>query len=110
MSGSYRVEVGIHTYDNPTGRCDECQQGPDPGCCDETSTRPADQQCPTSPTCDTFFRYRHCDKDNGNACEGVQPTFSLFGPDTNSVDFDNRNFNINPVIVEENEPWNVSNL
>ena len=104
MSGSYRVMVSPHTYDNPTGRCDKCQPGPYPGCCDEPTVRPADQQCPTSLTCDPVFSYRYCDI--GNNCEGVQS--ALFLSDSNSVVFDPDI--AGPVILEKNEPWNVSDF
>ena len=107
MSGSYRVEVTVSTYRNPSGRCDECQPGLDPGCCDETSIRPADQQCPSSPTCDPIFNHRYCDIDTANACEGAESTFSRnFAFDANIINVDT-NF---PLIVEKNEPWNVSDL
>ena len=115
MSGSYRVEVSIHTYDNPTGRCDECQPGPDPGCCDETSVRPADEPCSISSTCDPIFGYKHCgiDTRNNGYCEGVESTNSKFTINTNSVDFNSTwlDFELdNPVIVEESAPWNVSDF
>ena len=42
------LEVTVHSYLNPTGRCDECREdnNPDPGCCDESTIRPRDETCP----------------------------------------------------------------
>ena len=94
MGGSYRVEVSIHTYNNPSGRCDECQPGPDPGCCDETSIRLADTPCPLATP---SLRIDIADIDTGNACKGVQKhnNYSLFIFDSNSVDFEVTDFNNN---------------
>ena len=106
MSGSYIAEVRTHAYDNPSGRCDGCQPGLDPGCCDETTVRPADEQCPDSPpTCDPLFRFRYCDVDTANACDEVESTFSSSFAINSSRVIVNTNF---PVIVEKSEPWNVS--
>ena len=54
MIGEYEVEVRVHSYLNPTGRCDECREdnNPDPGCCDESTIRPIDETCPVV-RCDT---------------------------------------------------------
>ena len=62
VSGSYIVEVNVHNYQNPSGRCDGCQAGndPGPGCCDEDFVRPLNQACPSSGPdviCDTFIAY-----------------------------------------------------
>ena len=52
----------------------------------------------------------YCDIDTGNACEGVQSTFALFGVDFSSVDFELMDFGLDNVIVKENEPWNISDF
>ena len=110
MSGFYRVDVSTypHTYDNPTGRCDECQTR------GAVMRQASDQQMNhvlLLPPVILFLAIaKHCDIDTGNACEGVQSTFSRFTFETNSVDFDNTLLDFNPVILEENEPWNVSHF
>ena len=53
--GAYVVEVTLHSYSNPSGRCDQCQDGSEPGCCDEPFIRPAGQACPSNSTCDPFI-------------------------------------------------------
>ncbi len=52
MTGSYEVEITFHSYDNPTGRCAQCQGGSTPGCCDENFVRSSSESCP-SVRCDT---------------------------------------------------------
>ena len=52
------VEVRVHSYRNPSGRCDRCRVdgNPVPGCCDEPGViRPTTSRCPQ--TCDTGFAY-----------------------------------------------------
>ena len=41
------MEERAHSYLNPTGRCDECREdsNQDPGCCDEFTIRPIDENC-----------------------------------------------------------------
>ena len=53
------MEVNVHNYVNPVGRCDGCQASndPGPGCCDEDGVRPANQGCPSSSVCDSFIAY-----------------------------------------------------
>ena len=98
------VEVTLHSYSNPTGRCDECQDGPEPGCCDEFFVRPAGQACPMSSACDTIIQ--HCVReDTGLMCD----SFTYYSGDTNSLDIDNSVHSLdNPVIVRGEEPWDVS--
>ena len=110
-TGSYIVEVNVHNYQNPTGRCDECQPGPVPGCCDETVVRPAIEACPSSSACDTFMSY--CDVPLGDpACEPEMNT-DYYRSDRNSINFDTEGPLLGsdfPVMVERNEPWTVSSL
>ena len=98
-----------------SGRCDGCQTGNDPGCCDEDFVRPANQGCSTGPVaavCDPFTT--HCSVPLGNPpCDpNTEGIFSVIHiKDTNFVDFDARGdfFGIQlPLIVEGEEPWNVS--
>ena len=115
-SGSYIVEMNVHNYQNPSGRCDGCQTGNDPGCCDEDFIRPANQGCPSTGSgaavCDPFTT--HCSVPLGNPpCDpNTEGIFSVIHiKDTNFVDFDARGdfFGIQlPLIVEGEEPWNVS--
>ena len=111
VSGSYVMEVSVHSYRNPTGRCDECQPGPDPGCCDETSVRPANEECPENSTCDPFLAY--CTRPIGGICSTDDILLSnMFFLNTNNVNFDLAGslFGLdNPLVVERNEPWSVSN-
>ena len=119
-SGSYIVEVNVHNYQNPSGRCAECQwpwPGRSPGCCDEDFIRPASQGCPgTGPmaaVCDPFITY--CSVPLGDpTCnpntEGSMSAF--FRPDTNSIDFDAEGSLLGtelPLTIEGDEPWRVSN-
>ena len=102
--GAYVVEVTLHSYSNPSGRCDQCQDGSEPGCCDEPFVRPAGQACPSNSTCDSFIR--HCvEHVEGTMCDN----FSFFYPDTNSRNLDNSDDALdNPVTVQGEEPWEVS--
>ena len=86
------MEVRAHSYLNPTGRCDECQEdnNPDPGCCDESTIRPRDETCPVR--CDTTMNI--CLRSVGSTVEltGVTcPTSNINGTglflNTNSLDF-----------------------
>ena len=101
------MEVTVHSYRNPTGRCDGCQDGPDPGCCDETDVRPANEACPVDSLigCDTLLGA--CIRPIGSDCDF---TFANFiGFNTNSYDFDSELGTDNPSwTVERDEPWNVS--
>jgi hypothetical protein len=96
--------VTLHSYSNPNGRCDKCQEGPEPGCCDETFIREADQACPITSACDTLIQ--HCvEHANGTMCD----TFTFYSLDTNSLDVESSSHNLdNPVTVMGEEPWNVS--
>ena len=118
-SGSYIVEVNVHNYVNPTGRCDGCQAGNDPGCCDENDVRPASDGCPTTApmaaVCDPFIAY--CSVPLGDpTCDPRARTdgnFSrLFRSDSNGIDFDAEGSLLGtelPLIIEGDEPWRVSN-
>ena len=110
VSGSYVMEVSIHSYRNPTGRCDGCQPGPDPGCCDETSVRPEGDECPENSTCDPILGY--CARPIGGICSTEDFLASLtFFHNTNNVNFDLAGslFGLdNPLVVERTEPWSVS--
>ena len=107
------VEVRVHSYRNPSGRCDECRVdgNPDPGCCDEPGViRPIAMECPQSMTCDTAFGY--CIRPSGETqeCQLQQAVRST----RVTVDDNDRNFGDdflglpNPIEESDNEAWSVS--
>ena len=86
VSGDYEVVVGVHSFSNPSGRCEECHSLVDsrPRCCDANSFMPS---CPT-PTCDT--RINFCFRPHGQpglGCPGklIQP--ASFFTNTNNFTF-----------------------
>lgn len=102
------MEVTVHSYHNPTGRCGECQPGPEPGCCDETQVRPAGEACPSTSVCDTLIGY--CTTPVGDVCE-VFFFSKYYQPDGNELDFDSAGSLLgsnSTIIVQREEPWNVS--
>lgn len=56
VMGSYVVELRVHSYHNPSGRCDQCGEASrtNPWCCDETSPTSPDRLCPND-SCDTLM-------------------------------------------------------
>ena len=114
-SGSYIVEVNVHNYQNPSGRCEDCQEGndPGPGCCDEEGVRPLTESCPV--VCDTLIAY--CSLPLGNVNITCDPgadgnSSRFFTYDSNSIDFDAEGTLLGtdlPLIIEGDEPWNVRN-
>ncbi len=112
MTGSYEVVITAHSYDNPTGRCVQCQgqrfgSTPGPGCCDENFVRQSSESCP-SVRCDTGMRacirqpsFRNC-----GIFDHVAPRFY---PDTNNFIFASSFFGLdNPSVVVDTAPWRVS--
>ena len=94
MIGDYEVEVRAHSYLNPTGRCDECQEdnNPDPGCCDESTIRPIDETCPVGGLvgCDTSIDicFRPVNSTVELSCESPNSLIgTVFYSNTNSRDF-----------------------
>lgn len=116
MTGQTQVEVTVHSYLNPTGRCDECRiaNNSNPGCCDEDIVRPLNETCPADSICDPVIAY--CSRPLGSTnCSLVVP--DLFVINSNSVNFDSASLPVlfgltNPPVLlfEENEPWAVSNF
>lgn len=111
MSGSYLVEVRVHSYRNPSGRCDACRapDNPVPGCCDEVSIRPLDEECPEN--CDTSVDIcLRALRATGISCEPDQ----LFmadgvGVNTNSFNFGSGFFGFpNPGTISGTQAWVVS--
>ena len=112
------MEVNVHNYQNPSGRCDGCQEGNIPGCCDEDFVRSVNDGCliagPMAAVCDPFVAY--CSVPLGApTCDPGASTdgdFSLlFRNNTNSIDFDAEGSLLGtelPLIIEGDEPWNVS--
>ena len=110
MTGSYEVEITFHSYDNPTGRCAQCQGqlfGSPPGCCDESFVRSSSEICPLE-TCDTGMfvcigqpSFRNC---------GIFNQFApRFFPDTNNFEFAPSFFGLNnSLVVVDTRPWRVS--
>ena len=87
--GTYEVEVTAHSYNNPSGRCDECRSSPDsdPRCCDETSDRPLEQQCPFI-RCDTTVKFcfrslgeneTSCPPDERGTTTSINTNYATFG-------------------------------
>ena len=114
VSGSYIVEVNVHSYHNPSGRCAECQDGPEPGCCDETFVRPLDQACPNTSLCDPIMLALYAPPirgtsgfvSTGDAAMTVAIPES-FRVNANSIDFDSDQVADFNHVIEREEPWNV---
>ena len=115
VSGRYVVEVTFQSYRNPTGRCVNCPDTSNRGCCNENSIRQQDQTCSGSSTCDTGIGY--CIRPLGatrTSCSPQQTTITsrFVRLNTNTFDFSNGlNSNFiaaNPVTIERNESWRVS--
>ena len=113
------MEVRAHSYLNPTGRCDECQEdnNTDPGCCDESTIRPIDETCPAAESCDTsmIICYRPVDSTEeltGVTCQNQYSDGPLILPDTNSLDFSIESYFglSNPTVLFGDEAWVVSIL
>ena len=106
------MEVNVHSYQNPSGRCAECQDGAEPGCCDETVVRPANETCPSTSACDTLIAY--CDVPLGDPpCMPEMGDYSPnFRPNSSTtIDFDAEGTLLGldqPLTVEQDEPWIVS--
>lgn len=125
VGGNYEVEVTVHSYLNPTGRCAGCgtDSNQDPGCCDELPIDrlfQLDLSCPVlEDTCDPTVDYcvRPLGETGGECPEGqvvLSPT--AFG-ETNNFTFipfytssAPSFFGVeNPLlIVAEDTPWAVS--
>jgi hypothetical protein len=119
MIADYEVEVTIHTYQNPTGRCDECRRPgfSNPGCCDEAFIRPPNLPCETTTdTCDTTVDY--CIRELRSTaadCSAGQTVLSTFAfPETNRYEYMSTLspsfFGVdNPLLViGHNKSWTVS--
>lgn len=111
----YEVEVTVHSYQNPTGRCDGCRQSgiPNPGCCDETFIRPSSMSCEiAADTCDTTVDY--CIRDLRSTANGCQEDQTFFSPfaveETNAYSISPSFFGVNNplLIVGHNKSWTVS--
>ena len=105
------VEVRVHSYRNPSGRCDECREdgNPDPGCCDEPGViRPTTSRCPQ--TCDTAFTY--CIRLSGQTqeCHLDNAEYSYrYETNTNNLNFGDDILGIpNPIEESDVEAWRVS--
>lgn len=109
MAATTEVEVKVHSYRNPSSRCDECRSPDnlDPRCCDETSLRPLGDVCPV--TCDTAMGV--CVRPLGSTgITCLQMSLGLvFFQQTNSLDFADDFFRFtNPWILQSNGVWRVS--
>ena len=107
-SGSYIVDVTLHTYRNPSGRCQQCQSGPDVGCCDETFVRPLFQSCNAS-ACDPIILYCNTEYIGGDCGSLSASTFytrdaSFLDLSGSSSIFDGDN----TVTIQSDNPWRVS--
>ena len=106
------VEVRVHSYSNPSGRCDGCRVDgiPVPGCCDERFIRTT-SRCPQTNTCDTGIAY--CIRSSGQTqeCQLNQAVPSeLFVSNTNNFNFgDGDDIGLpNPIEEFDVEAWRVS--
>ena len=113
MIGAFEVEVTVHSYLNPTGRCDECREdnNPDiPGCCDESTITPLNETCPVACDPTTIVCIRPV-RSTGVHCqlENQQLGAHLFR-DTNILNFQFITFfgMPNPRPVTSVEAWEVS--
>ena len=120
MIGEYEVEVRVHSYHNPTGRCDECQEDSNsdqPGCCDEAEERELNT-CLMQETCDTSAGL--CIRplgSTGTNCAANQGMVNgtTIEYDTNYLDFESSPelefFGIpNPISATFIGPWMVRKL
>ena len=105
------VEVRVHSYRNPSGRCDECRVDGnlDPGCCDEPGViRPIAMECPQM--CDTGIVY--CIRPSGQTqeCQLNQAVPSrFFLRNTNNLNFGDDILGLpNPIEEFDVEAWRVS--
>ena len=113
MIGEYEVEVRVHSYHNPTGRCDECQEDHSnsdrPGCCDEERDI---NTCSLQETCDTSVGL--CIRplgSTGTNCAGIVNGTTI-EYDTNYLDFESspelKFFGLsNPILMVNRRPWMV---
>ena len=115
VTADYEVEVTIHSYQNPTGRCDGCRQSgfSNPGCCDESIIRSPSQSCEiTVNTCDTAVDY--CVRDlrsTATGCPEGQTVLSSFAvEETNTYSNSPIFFGLeNPILITgQDMPWIVS--
>ena len=118
MGCNYEVEVRVHSYLNPTGRCAGCRtdNNTGPGCCDELLIRSSDESCSLEEdTCDPTVDY--CIRPLGETGEDCPEGQIVLSPsafeETNNFTF----FSFTPsffgvenplLIVAENTPWTVS--
>ena len=106
------VEVRVHSYRNPSGRCDGCRVpgNPVPGCCDEGFIRSRTLRCPQNETCDTGIVY--CIRSSGQTqeCQLNQAVPSrFFGSNTNNLNFGDDILGLpNPIEEFDFEAWRVS--
>ena len=111
------MEVRVHSYHNPTGRCDECQEDSNsdrPGCCDEE--RDLDV-CSLQETCDTSAGL--CIRPLGYTATDCTDQEIIPGtirvPDTNYLEFELDSFAgffglPNPMSTINFGPWMVRML
>ena len=112
MKGSYLAEVRVHSYRNPSGRCDGCRVAGAtiPGCCDEIPIRPITETCPA--LCDTSLDYCiRSLRDTSGVCPPDQTVLGqAFGGDRNSFNFRGDSFFglPNPIVEFDTQAWRAS--
>ena len=119
VKGLYKLEVHIHSYDNPSGRCPGCIErlNTEPGCCDLYSDL---DSCMGDDKCDTYFIYAVGTLDSsqpGDNCssselQSNQSTrqVSLHNEDDRYLDFSNKTVLglSNPLILHGvDDAWRV---
>lgn len=117
VSGSYVVEVRVHSYSNPSGRYDKnVGNSAYMACCDETSLTPPGEACPID-QCDTTMvictralgaRRLKCEADEmlpeGSEVRLNKNSFS-FG--ANESDFFGYS---NPIVITGTSAWKVRKI
>ena len=89
VNGAYNVEVKIFSYDNPTGRCQDCPRDDEDSrirsCCDDFNHFGS---CGGDRRCDSYFIYclRPFGMTGGN-CTGFTQRMSMVNTDDESIDF-----------------------
>ena len=111
MTADYIVNVTVHSYSNPTGRCVACGGATTalPGCCDVLFSVPLNQRCPIDfNTCDTALHYCFQAMGLTGDCPLMLAPRVLIN--RREFDFDDTFFGLdNPVVIRErNGPWQVS--
>ena len=114
MSGSYVVDITLHSYMNPSGRCALCQDQDSSGtslagCCDEDFVRPSSQACPSTSACDPILTW--CNTSYIGGLCGPFGVSEKYSANSSSINLETSNILAdNTLRVMRDEPWAVSLL